>query len=808
MAKKIDEQAVASVLQTISLLLSPASKSVGPQLWQGGSAGRFAGTLSGHNKSLASMMDEVWKVEKAANNDTPPAPPAMPQVQPPPSSNIALLNPDLADKMAGSLDSVANQLPGLGKKLAGLLATASPPLDTGVCTSVAHWCGEQARTMRNRAQYARASDKVGFHFAASNSPNKGMASIPNADTWGSQEMGALGRLQAKLFDKSIDSSGAQARSDIAALGSDFHQNSADPSYAAYLAGFLGNIKPGSIGKLPYWLHRQQANSEQPLGSSDKKIIGDYGDAVAAMSRFEGRAHPGSDERPITERVLGRYGLDMPGQGLLVKLSLGKWDSHVLAQLGVAALRWRVQYHNYQLKTKSRMLGANGVGDPLHPNWWFQDWNLSPGNGQINQYDPALNILGKIRADRDARAARELATTHLPPNLHFTGPLGLAGSPASGDGKELATYVRLLVASDWGDGGAFAGDVAKLATHQDGSMSSRTKAQAAQAAAQIMKATADWNNFYRHGFRGLGPMGGTMSDPSVMPKDWSTYDLGPGLRKDLGLLANEYVPSLAVARQGSSGRQATDPVTGQSYAHINDQDAQGFLRTMVGDKKLRMNLLAASEIYNRALIKYSITHDSPHTWPGPGAAANSVGLLFRNINQAYETEQVEPAKEKDAARAELLKEIKAARDVAAGVVDLATEEIPGAPIAVELATIGTDSAIDSMEGKALQEAQKELKVSSFSSQQMINEGIIMAVHDIGRYSNDKIRVEGEEDASLGKFFNKDGTLNMSWIGSRNGARYQALGDWAARTELPRTDESLRRIGDLMDKAQGGYKGEEP
>src|SRR4051794_1620444 len=108
MAKKIDEQAVAGVLQSISSLMGPVSRAVGPQLWQGGSAGRFAATLAGHNRSLASMMDEVWTAEKATNQDTPPAPPSMPSVQPPPSSSLSLLSPGLADRMAGSLEAAAN----------------------------------------------------------------------------------------------------------------------------------------------------------------------------------------------------------------------------------------------------------------------------------------------------------------------------------------------------------------------------------------------------------------------------------------------------------------------------------------------------------------------------------------------------------------------------------------------------------------------------------------------------------------------------------------------------------------------------
>ncbi len=642
MAKKIDEQAVAGVLQSISSLMAPVSRVVGPQLWQGGAAGRFAGTLAGHNRSLASMMDEVWTAEKATNNDTPPAPPGMPLVAPPPSSSVALLNPDLADQMARSLDAVSGALPGLGGKLSALLAPASPAPDTGVCKSVARWCGTQAGIMRNRAEYARASDKVGAHFVDGNSPNRGMGSVPDSDTWGTQEMGALGRLQAKLFNHSVAGTGPQARADIATIGSDLHRNSRDPSYAAYLAGFLGNVTPGSVGKLPYWLRKQNGSSGPPLKPSDTNIIGNYGDAVAAMSRFESQAHPGSKNRPITEGALGAYGADLPSQGLLVKFSHERWDSHVLAQLGAASLRWRLKYPSYEIGNSSlpaeKAQRYNDLHGPHVPNWYGRDWGFSPD--QAADMDPALNILRKIGTQKDEAAARELATSLLPEDLRTGDP---EKKPALSWLSRLPgdRYTSLLLAPDWLDHGDAAGNVLRLAVTQRAGMPSGDREQAARVTSDIMKEMAWWNGTDKSG-GGRAKIDDLLrkAHVNVMPSGFDksgqhSLEMGSGLRAQLFQVARENLGSIAQADINSGGTDIVniDPMTGKDFFTISGKDAQAFLRSFAADNKQWAQLVVDSDYYNQKLFAWGIQHPEMM-----GDATSMAAFLKGSLINSYAMER--------------------------------------------------------------------------------------------------------------------------------------------------------------------------
>jgi hypothetical protein len=544
MAKhKVDEQAVHGQFSAVASLMQGLCGKMGPQTWQGGSAGRFTGGLQQNNQALASMMDSVWLAVKRANEDTPPAPPAMPSVRPQlTSGGIASLNPDLADSLADTLGEVADRLPSHGSQLRSLLEEGGTTASTAACSSIASWCRSQVGVMRKRAEYARASDRVGKYvdFAY-----PGQSPVPDADRFGSAEMAQLGRLEAKLLNQDIEHPVAGSPQDIAGIGANLPDNAKDPSYRKAFFG-AGGVKRGYIAKIPYWLHQNNKDGKGHRCVPTNAVISHFGTALAALSR---KKDPQTKEDVWS--ALGNAGSDMPGQGLLVKYSEGKWDSHVLAELGAAALRWRTQFHSYELAwnesppedPNAPIEGLNSM--PGQEHWWFEAWGVGDTDRKaLTALDPALNIFHKINVTHDGTAARELANMDAA-GVKLGDPPGMAGS--LGDSSTLG---RLLIAPDWLDGGKEAGGIISLATHQTPTMDKDAKRQAARAATQIMEGTSDWNTKYRKTLNLW--LAGNRQTLKMLGLSANKPNLGRDLRLSLGHLAQEYVPSIAQATGKDTG----------------------------------------------------------------------------------------------------------------------------------------------------------------------------------------------------------------------------------------------------------------
>jgi hypothetical protein len=782
---KVNEQAVQAQFQNISSLMQIMCGKMGPQTWQGGSAGRFTGEMVRNNQALASMMDGVWRAVKSVNKDNPPAPPQMPNVHSQLTSGaIASLNPDLADSLAAVLGDVADRLPRYGSQIVNLLEEGGTAASTKACASVASWCRSQVGTMRKRAEYARASDKVGKHVDFS---YPGQSPVPDVDKFGSAEMAQLGKLQAQLLNQDIDHPVQGAPEDIARIGADLKENIKDPSYCKAFFG-AGGVKRGNVAKIPYWLHQNNRDDKSHRRVSASVVIRDFGTALAALSR---KKDP--ESKSETWNALGKAGSDMPGQGLLVKYSEGKWGSHALAQLAAAALHWRVQFHSYQLQWNNSppedpnapMTGNNGAAS--QDSWWFEPWGIKAGDKKaLIAYDPALNIFHKMNVTRDDVAARELANMDAT-NLKFGEPPAMAGSLG-----ESSTLGRLLVAPDWLDGGKETGGIISLATHQTPAMNPDDKRQAARAATQMMEATSDWNIKYRQMLRYYLP--GNRQALNILGLNATKPDLGRDLRNSLGQLAKEYVPSIAQATGKDTGhRTIVDPVTGTDYADINRDVANGFLQSVVTDQAMRRDLLASVVVYNREFLKYALTH---HGMYSPHEAANFAGWAHKNVFDAYQAAVTATASDKDAARATLIKDLTLATTVASTIASPATGGIPALPFGVSLASIAVGSALDKLTRHARDNVQKQLDNMSSDYQVSVADAMLMALHDSGTRGNTVI-VDGRTE-SIGKFFNRDGTLNWNALKNRESDEWSGLQHWA-----------IHGAGENVVKtAQGGFAGQQP
>jgi hypothetical protein len=589
---KVNEGAVQAEFQAICLLVQSITSKTGPQMWQGGSAGRFAAAIDGNNGTLATMMDGVWRAMQSVNKDNPPAPPSLPRAQPQPTSpGVASLNPDLADAMAGSLSSVANELPGHGRQLAKLLAEGKTVASTQACTSVANWCRSQVGLMRLRAEYARASDQVGQGVKSS----PGQAAIPDVDKFGPAQMSQLGRLQGQVFNQQFDHPGNGSPEEIARIGADLRENLKDPDYLRSFFG-AGGVKHGYIGKLPYWLHRNNQDGHGRKCVPANKVIGDFGTALAALSRKRG-----SDSQAAAWNALGKAGSDMPGQGLLVKYSDGKWGSDVLAELGKASLRWRLRFPYYSID-KSYEETTVDLIDP--ERWWPADWGVHDVK-HAKALDPALNVLNQINAQHDEAAARKLAGTLLPADLAITDPGKVPKSTwlsrLNGD-----SYASLLTAADWLDRGKAAGGVLGLATAQHGGMGREDAEQAAAIAGRVMQAVAWWNK------AGRGLASGFIGDNAKMSDEFSKSDqynieLGSGLKDGLQQVARIGMPALGNANRSRSDVfiPTIDPASGLSYYSIGGDTAREFLRTFATDKKRWAQIVADSSLYRQRLFAQAI-----------------------------------------------------------------------------------------------------------------------------------------------------------------------------------------------------------
>jgi hypothetical protein len=79
---------------------------------------------------------------------------------------------------------------------------------------------------------------------------------------------------------------------------------------------------------------------------------------------------------------------------------------------------------------------------------------------------------------------------------------------------------------------------------------------------------------------------------------------------------------------------------------------------------------------------------------------------------------------------------------------------------------------------------------------VADAMLMALHDSGARS-DTVVVDGRRE-SIGKFFNKDGTLNWNTLKNRESDEWSGLQRWA-----------IHGAGENVVKtAQGGFSGEQP
>ncbi|HEV7933195.1 MAG TPA: hypothetical protein VGP70_12930, partial [Actinomadura sp.] len=124
---KVDVQAVNAELNGIAARMGEVTRLMGPQVWQGGSAGNFTVDLQGHNRSLGQMMTQVMKAAAALNKlpmviDVP----AMPSVTPAVSNGVASVSPSGLQRLESALRQAADALPRHGQRIQALLSEAGP----------------------------------------------------------------------------------------------------------------------------------------------------------------------------------------------------------------------------------------------------------------------------------------------------------------------------------------------------------------------------------------------------------------------------------------------------------------------------------------------------------------------------------------------------------------------------------------------------------------------------------------------------------------------------------------------------------
>lgn len=638
MAPKIDIQAIQTELQGISSLMTEVTRLMSPQTWQGGSAASFTTDLQGHNRSLSRMMHQVMKTASELNH----APlalttPEIPRTNAPSGTpGVASISPSALERLETALTRSADGLPAHGRRIRSLLAVAGPGIaGTNQCDRTAAWCHEQAGRMRTRIRYARAEEETGKAFAVN-----GMPWVPDVERFGSQEMGELGSLQAAAFAKNLRDPKSTPADLLAEIGRTLRENAKN---SAYLNAFFRNVPAGSVGKLAYTLHQRRGEA---LNKNDKSLLADVGTALGALSRTK------NGQAAVTQ-ALGPIGSDLPGQALLVKLSAPevKWSSAVLVDLAKAALRWRQKYPSYAINESTGIF----EGDPHtstvnQPNGrWWTDWGLGKSFGRdpdlktLRDYDPALNILGRIAQQNDTTAARELAATQLEKALVLVDAAAEKAKPLTwlsrGSG---GTYASLLIAPDWMDGGTIAGKVITLAT----TPVKGHEVQASGNAAEIMKTVAWWNDKGRdkaHKFLDAGiladynPIASDSQAPKWFPHDGEIHfaELGPGVRDGLLQMTRMHIAAIADADLTASGTELPegDSAISRIYTSISGEDMQKFLRTLVADDKAWTQLAVDTQAYRQRVYAWGLKEHRMRS------AKELIGYLEGNLIAAYGRERI-------------------------------------------------------------------------------------------------------------------------------------------------------------------------
>ncbi|MFC6933094.1 hypothetical protein ACFQHO_23965 [Actinomadura yumaensis] len=439
--------------------------------------------------------------------------------------------------------------------------------------------------MRTRIRYAHAENQADPTLLVSGG---GLSKVPDVERFGSKELADLGTLQGKAFARNLKDPNAATPQLLKEIAATLRENAKNRTYTN---NFFTSVPAGSIGKLAYTLHQR---SGKPLSADDKRLLGDIGTALAALSRQKNTRH-------TINQALGPIGSDLPGQALLVGLSAPnvKWSSSVLVDMAKAALRWRQKYPSYGItETIPGKAGdkQTAVLNERSGRWW-EAWGLggsihSGDPKQLSEYDPALNVLGRIALQKDTTAARTLAATEL--EKAFTIKDAEKAKPLTWLTRGIGgTYASLLVAPDWPDSGTAAGAVIKLATtpgqgHEN---------EAATNAAAIMQSVAWWNDKGRPLVNTFLTRNNARDPFGILPRQsgrpgWMTHtrqydaELGTGLTSGLLQTARMYIPVFGLASivTGGTGSVRTDAATGHRYVSLGGSEIQNFLRTFANDKK--------------------------------------------------------------------------------------------------------------------------------------------------------------------------------------------------------------------------------
>lgn len=690
MTLKIDARAVHAELQAISTAMSEVTRLMGPQTWQGGSAAAFTTDLQGHNRALNRLMLAVERTVARYNQipmtlASPDIPRATPATGKP---GIASVSPSALERLETALNRAAADLPHRAKMIRGHLALAYPDIpSTTSCDNAATWCHTQANRMRTRIMYALAETEV----TATPLIQGPVIQIPDAERFGSKEMTDLARLQARAWLKHTTHPGNATPTLMSEIARTLAENSKNTTY---LATFFSNIPPGTAGKLPYRLH--QLSKTSALTPEDKKTVGNLGTALAALSRKK-------ETEAIAAKALGPAGTDTPGQALLVKLSAPniKWSSAILTDLGKAALLWRQKYPSYVITEKQQvdLATVTRAANQADHAWWL-DWKLNQDPKTLREYDPALNVLGRISQQKDLTAARSLASSNL--GNAFT--IEDADKAAAltwltrGNGE---TYASLLVAPDWPDGGTIAGSVIKLATtpqkgHEE---------EAATNAGEIMKSVAWWNGKGREKVDGLlkkERFPDWLPGFNVLPRTDQApegtghskhyiLELGPGLNSGLLAMTRMYIPALGDANRtsGGTGLPTRDYATGRIYVDIGG-DLQQFLRTFAADDRAWTQIAADTEVYRQLIFAWGLRTDK---WP---LAAKRAGQLEGNLIATYGLERLEREQLTQQEFEDAKKHLAVLRDIAGSM--LGATRVGAVPGATDAYTMGTDLALDKIKYK--------------------------------------------------------------------------------------------------------------
>ncbi|MCP2337706.1 hypothetical protein [Actinomadura rupiterrae] len=646
---------------------------------------------------------------------------------------MASASPTGMQRLEAALNRAADGLPACASRLRRLFLTCPDDPDVGQCARTAAWCKTEAERMRTRIHYALAENRANPALLLQG------PLVPIPERFGPREMADLGRMQALAFSAAPGTSGPSPL--LTDIARSLRDHADDPDY---LAAFFSRVPPGSIGKLPYTLYKHHEGT--PLTVQDKALISDMGTALAALSRRQ---------RQPVDNALGPIGSDMPGQGLLVRLSAPnvRWSSSILLDLARASLRWRQTHPSYEIHQSSGVLSGEPhsevVNQPDHP--WWQDWGLTNLVGQprakaLREYDPALNVLGRIAAQHDLAAARELAATRL--EKAFTIADADKARPLTWLTRAMGgTYMALLISPDWPEGGTTAGSVIRLATTPERGH----EGQAARNAADAMKAVAWWNQSGREKLSAYlrsgnppdwWPFGDILPDQSKAP-GWVPHskhyaaELGPGLRAGLLDIARMHLATLADANKTSRGTDLpdTDPVTGRTYINLSGDTIQAFLRTLAADDKTYAQLAFAAQQYRQHLLAWGLRNGVL------GDAETRSGYLEGNLISGYIAERTNNEKLTQQQYQDAAKHLSILRDVI--VAYLATtkfDEIPGAVDGTNALTNFGLTRVDDADFDKRVEAIKA-KVSTYSDQLYI---------DLARayyLAHDKHTGNGEIDALL-------------------------------------------------------------